>query len=138
MGISDHWEEPKAFSSDCLVTENQKAQQMLQFADFFFEKLRTKFLQFDDHINAFTLSPLNGISSRCFLDHSNKYMYNCLMPSNTFRQIVLNEISSRVQSTSQKIKCNVTVISQRGVAPFYCTRPRVLIVTLKAYGIFVN
>ena len=24
MGISDHWGKPKTFSSDCLVTENQK------------------------------------------------------------------------------------------------------------------
>ena len=34
------------------------------------------------------------------------------MPSNTFRQILLNETSSRLQSTSRKIKSNVTVISQ--------------------------
>ena len=25
VGISDHWGEPKQFSSDCLVTENQKS-----------------------------------------------------------------------------------------------------------------
>ena len=25
MGISDHWQQPKSFSSDCQVTENQKS-----------------------------------------------------------------------------------------------------------------
>ena len=60
-------------------------------------------------INAFTLSPLNGVSSRVFLNHINKS--NCLMPSNTFRQILLNKTSSRLQTTSLKIKANATVIS---------------------------
>ena len=34
------------------------------------------------------------------------------MPSNTFRQIMLNETSSLLQCTSRKIKSNVTIISQ--------------------------
>ena len=68
------------------------------------------FSQFDVFINAFTLSLLNGISSRYIVNNINKN--NCLMPSNTFRQIMLNETSSPLQSTSRKIESNVTVISQ--------------------------
>ena len=51
-----------------------------------------KFSQFDVFINAFTPSHLNGVSSRFFLNHINKY--NCLMSSNTFRQILLYETYS--------------------------------------------
>ena len=60
--------------------------------------------------NAFTLSPLNGVFTRGFLNHINKQ--NFLMPSNKFRQILLNETSSRLQCTSRKIKSNVPFISQ--------------------------
>ena len=57
-----------------------------------------------------TVSPLNGVSSRVFMNRIDK-LY-CLMPSNKFRQIMLNETSSPLQSTSRKIKSNVTVILQ--------------------------
>ena len=33
MGISDHWEKPNTFSSDCVVTETKKGMQMLQFSE---------------------------------------------------------------------------------------------------------
>ena len=33
MGISDHFGEQKLFSSDCFITKNKEAQQMLQFAE---------------------------------------------------------------------------------------------------------
>ena len=109
MGISDHWGKPKPFSSDCLVTENQKS--IANAAIFFYlsQKQRTKFSHFDVLINVFTTSPLNGVSSRFLLNH---IINNCVMSSNTFRHIMLNGTSSRLQSTSRKIKSNVTVISQ--------------------------
>ena len=72
MGISDHWGKPKPFSNDCLVTENQKSIANAAIFSSFSEKLRTKFSQFDVFTNAFTLSSLNGVSSRVFLNHIDK------------------------------------------------------------------
>ena len=72
MGISDHWGKPKPFSNDCLVTENQKSTANDAIFRTFSEKFRTKFSQFDVFTYAFTLSPLNGGSSRVFLNHINR------------------------------------------------------------------
>ena len=78
------------------------------------------FSQYDAFINAFTWSTLNGVSSRCFLNLINKY--NCLMPSNTFRQIMLNETFLRLQSASREIQSNVTVISETRHTIFSVTK----------------
>ena len=87
VGISDHWGKPKPFSTDCLVTENQKSIANGAILWTFSEKNRTKFSQFDVFNFAFTLSPLNGVSSRVFLNpltsktawclptHSDKYCW---------------------------------------------------------------
>ena len=72
MGISDHVGKLKPFSNDCLVTENQKSIANAAFFGTFSEKLRTKFSQFDVFTNAFTLLPVNGVSSRVSLNHINK------------------------------------------------------------------
>ena len=88
---------------------------MLQFAEYSSRNKGSIFTIWR-FINAFTLSPLNGISSWYFLNQINSYTW--LMSSNTFRQIMLNETSSRLQSTSRKIKSNVTVISKTRCAIF--------------------
>ena len=72
MGISDHWGKPKTFSSDCLFTEKQKSIAISAIFRLFSEKKSTNFSQFDAFINALTLSPLNGVSSRGFLNNINK------------------------------------------------------------------
>ena len=82
----------KTFSSDCLVTEKQiKNSKCCNFRNFLRE-IKDKFVTIWRFINAFTLSPLNGVSSRFFMNHIDNLI--CLMPSNTFRKIVLNETSS--------------------------------------------
>ena len=73
MVISDHFGKPYPFSSDCLVTENKKkpipnAAVILTFS----EKQSTKFSKFAVIINDITLSPLNGVYSRYFLNHIKK------------------------------------------------------------------
>ena len=77
-----------------------------------------KLSQFDVFNKAFTSSPSNGVSSRYFLIHISKC--NWFMPSNTSRQIMLNETSSGLQSTTWKIKSNAP-LSHKRVAPFYST-----------------
>ena len=54
VDISDHRGIPKPFSSDCLVTENQTAKQMLQFAEL---SLRNKGPSFQNL--TFLLMPLH-------------------------------------------------------------------------------
>ena len=71
MGISDHWRKPKTFSSDCLVTETKKHNKCCNFLTFLRE-IKDTFSQFDVLINAFTLSRLNGVSGRFFLNHIDK------------------------------------------------------------------
>ena len=70
--ISDHWGKPKPFSSDFLVTENQKSTTNAAIFLNFLKEIKDQVLQFDVFINAFTLSHLNGVSSRIFLNHINK------------------------------------------------------------------
>ena len=83
---------------------------MLLFAELSLRNEGTKFSQFDVFIDACTLSPLNSVSSRYFLNHVDEYI--CLMSFNTSRQIMLNETSSQLQSTSQRIKSYTSVTSQ--------------------------
>ena len=72
MGSSDHWGKPKTFSSDCLVTENQNSIANAAICVFSQRNKGPIILQFDVFINAFTLSPLNGVSSQVFLNHIDK------------------------------------------------------------------
>ena len=72
MGISDHWGEPRTFSSDCLFTETKKHSKCYNFLNFLRDIKDQFFSQFDVLINDFTLSPLNGVSSRVFFDHIDK------------------------------------------------------------------
>ena len=65
MDISDHLGKPKRFSSDGLVTENQKAQQMLQFAEL---SLRNKGPSF--HNLTLLLMPLRYRVQAVFLNKS--------------------------------------------------------------------
>ena len=69
MGISDHFGKPKPFSSDSLVTENQKS--IAKCCNFpnFLREIKEQVFTIDICILAFTLSPLNGISSRVFSNH---------------------------------------------------------------------
>ena len=73
MGISDHWGKPKTFSSDCLVTETKKKKHS-KCCNFLncLREINDQVSQFDVFINAFTLSPLNGISSWFFMNHIDK------------------------------------------------------------------
>ena len=48
-----------------------KAQQMLQFSELLRE-VKDQFSQFDVFINGFMLLPLNGVSTRFFLNHIHK------------------------------------------------------------------
>ena len=67
MGISDRWGKPKPFSSDRLVTENEKS--VANAAIFLTKGQVFTIWRF---INAFTLSPLNGVSRQVFLNHIKK------------------------------------------------------------------
>ena len=77
MGISDHLGKTKTFSSDCLVTEKKthKKNHIENAANFlnFLREIKDHFSQVDVLFNAFTLSPLNGVSSRFFLNHIDKW-----------------------------------------------------------------
>ena len=68
MDISDHLGKPKRFSSDGLVTENQKAQQMLQFAELSLKNERPSFHNLTFLLMLkITLLHFNSASSQYFM-----------------------------------------------------------------------
>ena len=91
MDNSDHLGKPNYFQATVWSLKTKKHSKCFNFLNFLRE-IKDRFSQFDVFINAFTLSPLNGVSSRFFLSLNDKF--NCLVPSNTFRKVMLNETSS--------------------------------------------
>ena len=97
LGHFIHWGIQNHFQTIVWSLKNKKAQQLLQFAEISSRKEGPSF-----HNLTFLLMRLR---------YSCKW---CLMSSNIFRQIMMDETSSRLQSTNRKIKSNViAVISEK-------------------------
>ena len=68
VDCSDHKVTPKPFTSDCFATKNKKKEnKMLKYAELS-SRLKAPSLHNLTFINTFTLSLLNGISNRYFLN----------------------------------------------------------------------